>query len=354
VRACAAAAVLAGALLLAASANADPQVDAAHAVASYTAMEQYLFDPGSHRYLEQFAWPVSQAVSATIAVSRIPGVHTDAASHVADGFQQLASLRHGGMYEANVGFPVYFDDNEWIAQDLLDWNAVRPDSPSVAKAEAIFAGVAHAWDDDATTPCAGGVYWTTASGDEDRNTVSTANGALVGLRLYALTHRPVFLYWSRRMLAWVDTCMLAPDGLYWDHIRRDGSIDQTEWSYNQGTLVGAYVLLYQTTGDGTALAHAEQVADTALAAYTGARLSTEPPAFAAIFFARLLALAAVDGRTAYVDAAEAYASSAWDAMRDPGTGLFHGNGSTSLLSQAAFVQLYADLALTGTGAAARR
>jgi hypothetical protein len=340
-------------LLLAAPAYADPQTNAGHAVASYVAMERYLFDPGSHRYHETYAWPVSQAVSATIAVTRIPGVQTDAAARVMDGFRQLAPLRHGSLYQASAGSAFYYDDNEWIAQDLLDWNAVQPDPRSVGKAEAIFDGVVHAWDADASTPCAGGVYWTTASGDEDRNTVSTGNGALVGLRLYALTHRPVFLYWSRRMLDWVNACMHAPDGLYWDHVSGDGTIDTTEWSYNQGTLVGAYLALYETTGDPNALAQAEQVADTALAAFTGPRLATEPPAFAAIFFARLLALAAVDGRTSYVDAAEAYASSAWDDLRDPTTGLFHGSGSTSLLTQAAFVQIYADLALTESGAAAR-
>jgi Glycosyl hydrolase family 76 len=346
--------VLAGALLLATSAHADPSTDAAHAVASYTAMERYLFDAGSSRYHELYAWPVSQAVSATIAVSRIPGVRTDAAAHAVDGFRQLAPLRRGALYEADAGAPVYYDDNEWIAQDLLDWNAFRRDLPSVTRAEAIFGGVVRAWDGDPTTPCAGGVYWTTASGDEDRNTVSTANGALVGLRLYALTHRPVFLFWSRRMLDWVNACMLAPDGLYWDHVRADGTIDRSEWSYNQGSLVGAYLLLYETTRDPTALAHAEQLADTALAAFTGPRLSTEPPEFAAIFFARLLALAAVDRRMTYVAAAEAYASAAWNDLRDPRTGLFNVPGSTSLLSQAAFVQLYADLALTESGAAARR
>ena len=306
-------------LVLVSPAQAAPRVDTQRAVASYTAMERYLFDAAGGGYPKTQAWPISQAVSATIAVASIPGAS------------------------------IYYDDNEWIAQDLLDWNAFRRDPASVASAEAIFNGVVQAWDADVSTPCAGGVYWTTAEDVRDRNTVSTANGALVGLRLYALTHRPVFLSWSRRMLDWVNACMLAPNGLYWDHVAADGTVDRHEWSYNQGSPIAAYILLYETTHDRSALARAEQLADGTLSAFTGDWLA-EPPEFAAIFFQHVLELAAVDGRTRYVAAAQSYADAAWDALRDPQTGLL----STGLLGQAAFVQLYAHLALTETAAAARR
>lgn len=342
-----AAVVFACALLLAAPAEARTSTDAQHAVASYVSMQRYLFDPATEQYRDAQAWPISQAVSATIAVARIPGVRTDAAGHAALGFRQLAPLRQGSLYEASAGGSFFFDDNEWIAQDLLDWNQLHRDPAAVARAEAIFQGVVRAWDGDAATPCAGGVYWTTTAGNSDRNTVSTANGAVVGLRLYALTHRPVFLYWSRRMLDWVNDCMLDPNGLYWDHVAADGTVDRTEWSYNQGSPIAAYLLLYETTGDRSALARAEQLADGTLDTFSDRWLS-EPPEFAAIFFQHVLELAAIDGRRRYVAATQAYADAAWDELRDPQTGLL----STGLLGQAAFVQLYAHLALTESGAAA--
>jgi mannose/cellobiose epimerase-like protein (N-acyl-D-glucosamine 2-epimerase family) len=336
-------------LVLAVPASAARPPDASRAIASYVAMERSLFDTESGTYRDAQAWPVSQAVSATIAVASIPGARTDAAAHAALGFRQLGSLRQGALYEAQTGASIYYDDNEWIAQDLLDWNDFRHDPGSVADAKAIFAGVVKAWDDDGATPCPGGVYWTTAADIRDRNTVSTANGALVGLRLYARTHDPALLYWSRRMLDWMNTCMLAPNGLYWDHVAADGTVDRREWSYNQGSPIAAYLLLYETTGDRSALARAEQLADGTLSAFSGNWLA-EPPEFAAIFFRHLLELAAVDGRTRYVAAAETYADAAWGTLRDPQSGLF----STGLLGQAAFVQLYAHLALTESGAGARR
>lgn len=313
-------------------------------------MTNTFFDPETQTYRDARAWPVSQAVSAAIAVARIPGAGTDAAPYAVLGFHQLDPWRTGSLYRASAEGDVFYDDNEWIAQDLLDWNALHHSPTAVARAEGIFGGITRAWDGDTSTPCAGGVYWTTEADVRDRNTVSTANGALVGLRLYALTHSRTYLAWSERMLAWVNRCMLAPNGLYWDHVSGDGTIDQREWSYNQGSLLGAYLLLYETTGERSSLVRAERIATAALAEFSGPLLSGEPPEFAAIFFDRLLELAAVDGRRSYVDAARTYGDVAWNELRDPETGLF----SADLLGQAAFVQLYAHLALTDTGAAARR
>jgi predicted alpha-1,6-mannanase (GH76 family) len=196
----------------------------------------------------------------------------------------------------------------------------------------------------------GGVYWTPRNGN--RNTVSTANAALVGLRLYALDRNPALVYWARRMLDWLNACLLGADGLYADHVDSTGTVRGSEWSYNQGTVLGAYLELYETTHDPAALARAEAIADAALAHFAPRWLVTEPPEFAAIFFRRLLELAAVDKRQSYVAAAEAYGTNAWNTVRDPQTGLFAFPGSKDLLVQASFVQLYAELAtVTGTRAA---
>jgi hypothetical protein len=252
---------------------------------------------------------------------------------------RLEDLRSGAVYSAYAGGAVYYDDNEWIAQDLLDVGRQ-------ARAIELFGAVARAWDADPSKPCSGGIVWTTAKANDDRNTVSTANGALIGLRLYALTRRPVFLYWSRRMLTWLDQCMLAPNGLYWDHIDSHGVVDSTHWTYNQGSLIAANVLLYRTTRDAGALARAEQLADATLAYFDAHKLAAEPPEFAAIFFRHLLELAAIDGRTDYVAAAQAYADGVW-AARAPRTNLVRFGHPTRLLEQAALVQVYAALARAG-------
>ena len=86
-------------------------------------------------------------------------------------------------------------------------------------------------------------------GNGDRNTVTTATGALLAMRLYFVTLDQRYVSWAQRMLAWVDACMQAPKGLLWDHVDLDGAIDETHWSYNQGTAIGANVLLFRATGE---------------------------------------------------------------------------------------------------------
>jgi predicted alpha-1,6-mannanase (GH76 family) len=324
--------------------------DAARAASSFNAMERYLYDRQAGDYREQVgvaagthAWPFSQALAANIAIAGLR--RADVQAPVRARLDTLERrFRSASAYVAWPRGDLYVDDNEWLAEDFLDWSDLTGDRNARTRAAAIFGAVVDAWDDVAAHPCSGGVFWTTSAANHDRNTVTTANGAIVGLRLYAATKQARYLAWSKRMLRWLDTCLLASDGLYADHIDLRGAVNGTQWSYNQGSVIGANVLLYTLTGDRHALARAEQIADAALAHFAGRWQKGEPPEFAAIFFRNLLALAAADGRDDYVAAAESYGDKAWATARDAHTGLFTFTGKARLLEQAALVQLYAALA----------
>ena len=320
-----------------------PGRDAARAQLAYRAMERIYFDRSSGDYRQtplgrvgSHAWPYSQALAATIEVARVRGARSMASLAVPARISELdRRFRVRGVYHARPKGDVYYDDNEWIAQDLLDWDAVRGSASARRKAARIFSAVTRAWDTSSTKTCPGGVQWTSARGNDDRNTVSTANGAIVGLRLYLLTRRAGYLRWAQRMVGWVEQCLRNPDGLYGDHISGSGSFDRTEWSYNQGSMIEAYRLLYRATRDPVDLARAESIADSTLAAFRG-RWAHEPAAFAAIFFRRLLALGGDDGRKGYVAAAQRYADRLWASPKP------------QLFAQAAVVQVYAALAATTT------
>ena len=313
-------------------------------------MERYLYDGRTADYRERIgaapgahAWPFSQALAANIAIASLP--HLGVQAPVRARFATLERrFRSAAAYVASPHGDLYLDDNEWLAEDFLDWSDLTGAHTARVRAVAIFNAVVDAWDDVSSHPCSGGVFWTKSPANRDRNTVSTVNGAVVGLRIYAATKQARYLTWSKRMLAWTDKCMLVSDGLYADHIDLRGTVDGTHWSYNQGGVIGADVLLYIVTGDTQALARAELIADAALAYFAGRWMSGEPPEFAAIFFRNLLALAASDGRADYVSAAESYGDEAWATARNARTGLFAFHGKTRLLEQAALVQLYAALA----------
>jgi hypothetical protein len=314
--------------------------DAARARHAYASMERTYFDPRSGDYRDttgrptgSSAWPFSQALAATLEVARLEGPGASIHRALRYRFAMLdRRFRAGELYAASPHGYVYYDDNDWIALDLLAWNNLHANRSAVRRAARVFDGVAAAWASGTASICPGGVPWTAAPGNQDRNTVTTANAAVLGLQLYLLSHRQFFLQWSVRMLAWLDQCLLAPDTLFWDHIAADGTIDETEWSYNQGSVMDAYRLLYLATRDPANLSRAEAIANATLAAFKS-RWADEPPEFAAIFFSRLLHLATLDGRSDYVAAAQGYADQLWSRPR------------ARLLEQAAVVQLYAALAI---------
>ena len=341
-------------LVLAPAGDAD--ANAYRAAVSLWAMRHTFYDRAADRYRETEgrraaarAWAYSQALAATIDMSAVP---RRGRLYVREAAQRVAGLaryrRRNGAYAAAIGprGDVYYDDNEWIALALVRWYELRHSMFALAKAERIFGFVVKAWDANPKDSCPGGVFWTTARGNGDRNTVTTATGALLGLQLYSITHSPSQLAWSKQMLAWVSHCMLAPDGLLWDHLTLDGGLDQSHWSYNQGTAIGANVLLYRLTSDASALQRAEDLADHSLAYFDTTPDGHEPPFFLAIFFQNLLDLSAADGNTEYRTDAQAFADAVWDRVHDPKTGLFrfHDGRPVRLLDQAAMVRIYAALA----------
>jgi uncharacterized protein YyaL (SSP411 family) len=346
-------AILLSALPLTSPARGDR--NAYRAAVSFWAMQRVFLDRSTGLYREvpgepqaARAWPFSQALSATIAVSGMP---VRGRLYVHEARRRLAMLeryrRPDGAYASVIGpsGAVYYDDNEWIGLELLRWYSLQHGRAALARAAHLFHLVTRAWDDDETHLCRGGVFWTDAPGNDDRNTVTTATGALLAMRLYAVTHNKGYVHWAQRMLAWVDACMLAPDALLWDHLGPGGVLDRNHWSYNQGTAIGAYALLYELTDDRHALERGEELADASLAYFDRSPGGSEPPFFLAIFFRNLLSLEAVDGEARYRVEAQTYANAVWDRVRDPTTGVFRfavGRPS-ELLEQAAMVQIYAAL-----------
>jgi hypothetical protein len=246
---------------------------------------------------------------------------------------------------ASGGGEKFYDDNEWVALQLVRGFRITGDRSMLAKAVEIFRLIEFGWDTGAHHPCPGGVWWTQREGTFKRNTVSNAPGAELGLELYQLTRQSLYLGWARRMYHWVQVCLRETNGLYVDNIDLNGAIDRSIYIYNQGTMLGAEVLLYQVTADTKYLRYAQEAAATTLAYFTPAQLEGQNPFFFAIFADNLLRLNAVAPNQAYVAYLQEYADHAWNTFHDPETGLFefHDKQATLLLQQAAMTQLFAYL-----------
>lgn len=326
-------------------------------------------DPGANPY--SYEWPYSQAMVAAIDRAGI-GSNGKAATKAAT---KTAKARIDGLaaywdptpaagagpahYASYVVAPLggggdaFYDDNEWDGLALIQWYQQTGDRASLKRAEKIFDLVVYGWDDDPSHPCPGGVFWTQASWSQDRNTVSNGPGAEIGAHLYLITGQKRYLDWAKKMVAWTDTCLLAPNGLYYDNIKLDSSIDKTQWSYNQGVMLGAKTLLYKATGQRHYLREAQAIAKAGLAFYGAIQSDgqthyfSQPARFNAIFFANLLQLVAVAPNPRYLAATKTYEGQARQRYFDKTTGLFRFDGSTApvtLLEQAAMVRIQSMLA----------
>jgi hypothetical protein len=364
------------------------QGDPARALLAYQAMQQNFYIPGSGLYEGEpysYLWSFSQALAATISVTSISGqVASQASAHSREIQVRLFGL---GKYwsapspvagkaptgeqpegeeagEGNEpaeapgitppqlpsfngevvppGGASYYDDNEWVGIELLRLYKLRHEAASLAKAEQIMAFVMAGWEENPKLACPGGVPFSDAPSNTDRNTVTDGPAAELGAQLFRITGNLVYLGFAQRAYEWVRHCLTESGGLYADHIRLHGVIDPSVWSYNQGTMIGAGALLYQATGNSEYLYQARQTAKAALAYFTIQRLSSENPFFVSVYFRNTMYLDAITHDPPGEKLPQSYIDSVWAHQRlTDNLFAFGSPPSTQLLYQAAVAQIYA-------------
>jgi hypothetical protein len=361
----------------------------ARALVAYKAMQENFYIPGTGLYEGEpysYLWPFSQALAATISVSNIRGQQARQAAayphelHVrlyglakywGPAGQTLPGAQPEGeeepegaespevagiaptslpSFNGNVAPPggvSYYDDNEWVGIELARLYRVSHEVQLLEKAEQIMAFVMAGWQGNPKLACPGGVPFSDSPSNADRNTVTDGPAAELGVQLYRLTNDVAYLQFAQMAYEWTRTCLLQSNGLYADHIRPHGVIGEALWSYNQGSMIGAGVLLYQVTHNGAYLYQARQTAKAALSFFTIERLLSENPFFPSVYFRNLLYLDSVTHDPPGAKLVQAYVDHVWVNQRLTSNLFAFGSPpSSQLLYQAAIVQTYALLSST--------
>jgi len=208
-------------------------------------------------------------------------------------------------------------------------------------AEALMRFEIAGWHAAPELGCTGGIPLTNTVENTDRNTVTTAPAAELALQLYRITANPEYINFAEQAYEWVRHCLLQPSGMYADHINRQGQVEPTLWSFNQGSMIGAGALLYQVTHKGAYLYQARQTAAAALAYFNLERLESENPFFPSVFFRNVMYLDSITHDPPGPRLAQAYVNNAWQNLRLTGNVFLGGSPpSPQLLSQAAIAQIY--------------
>jgi hypothetical protein len=347
-------------------------VNAERAQLAFGVMQKVYYIPGSGLYKGEpfsFLWPFSQALAATVSMANVPALKSSLAHEIQArlvGLKSYLDLNNSGSPEGTFtstlaafdgtvappggpGGTKYYDDNAWIGIELARMYEQTHNAAVLGSAEAIMAFEMAGWQtvgpQGQQIACPGGIPFSNAAENRERNTVTDAPTAELGVQLYRLTGNAQYLQFAEMAYEWVRSCLTQPNGLYADHIYPNGAIDSTEWSYNQGTMIGAGTLLYQATGSGAYLYQARQTAKAAIAYYTSERLGSENPFFASVYFRNMLYLDSVTHDPPGLKLVQGYVNYAWEHLRLSDNVFVAGSpASAQLLVQAAIVQDYALLA----------
>jgi hypothetical protein len=367
---------------------------AARAARAYRAM-QHSFHTRSGRYRRDgwvrlpgasaHLWPFARALVATLDLAGVgDGVPDgfDPDAEIGDRLEALRPYWDPGRdppaYASDppgtpFGGDRYHDDNAWVGLALIQLERLRPGSGWLGRAADLYRFALAGWASD-RTPSPGGVFWVeqgrgVGARNHDRNTVSTAPNAELGLHIAELTRAPPApdgRVGPREMYDWVLATLDASRGSnspgtgpFWDKLRGDGTIDRAPWSYNQGNMVGLNLLLARAAaraGAGAAatdhLRRAEAIARKTLPQFSADR-ELDRPAFKAILARNLLLLhhATEDDslRAELLDALTRYADWAWAERRDRRDRFHLPPGGVTLLNQSAIVQMLSLLAWDPAG-----
>jgi len=385
----------------------------------YTAMQTNFYLGASQGYLYNetsprarsnpyaYLWPFYEALAGTIDLSGVGT--TQQVVQPVDVDNRLTGLGaywngDAGGYDSyprspyGAGGDRYNDDIAWIGRAMVQLHRMgytSTASPSplgttpLERAKALFTFIKASWD-TTSSPSAGGVYWVQqpagAAGGKDRGTGPTGGFAKLALHLSdpKLTgQQDPYFTWGKTAYKWVHDNLLTKQGqaayvgkLYWDKILgSNGSLDTRYWSYNQGVMIGAGVLLarlaptyepgdpelrtYLNFSGKSVLELAVDTADAAIAYYNSVGWYSQPVIFNSLFFRNLLllcgALSPGDSKiSSYRGAAQTFADNVWNDSKihnmqkhmikfDPRTSVY------KLREQAGMVQLFACLAWIDAG-----
>ena len=154
----------------------------------------------------------------------------------------------------------YYDDNAWVVLAFAEAYEVTGNVQYRDWAERTLRFVLSGED----TQLGGGLYWK-ESEHSSKNTCTNAPAISGALRLYQLTRKPEYLATARRLYTWTNAHLQDTDGLYFDNIKLDGTVDKAKFSYNTALMIRANCLLHAVTKEPQYLTEAQRVAHAAAA-----------------------------------------------------------------------------------------
>lgn len=222
---------------------------------------QTYYQPSTGLFNTTGWWNSANALNAIINYMRATGSRAylgDISNTFAKAVNEAPSPTPGDFIDTA------YDDTQWWALTWLNAYELTHDSAYLQMAETMFTYVTNAWT---PSQCGGGLIWMTTNAYT--NAVTNELFLKLSSGLYQATHQQTYLTWANEELSWfnasgmLNSSNLINDGLSVSSTSPSSCQNngQTTWTYNQGSILGGLVSLYQITHNQADLTEAENIAN---------------------------------------------------------------------------------------------
>lgn len=228
------------------------------------------YPSGSGDPSSSYLWPYDGLVSGLAclnALDREVG-YTEAV----EGFERYFCTRGevGGYASGTNGTSGqgdrFYDDNSIVGLNLVEAYKQTGQKKYLDRAARIVEFLRSGRDETLGYALWWNESYKNVPGNDSSNKPACANGyALWFLTSYyevcPLEEKESVLKFAKEEYSWLRSTLRDDDGLYWNSLQADGSINKTKWTYNTGALIAGGVKLYKATSQKSYLEDAKTSAD---------------------------------------------------------------------------------------------
>ena len=228
---------------------------------AYTAFNKYFYNPTAKLYY-------SSTTKSGLGAIWTQAIYWDLAMDVYQRTNDTAQLTK--VTDMYAGAVAQYDNYNWnnnttwfIYDDMMWWITALARANQLtgnaAYLQHAIDGFNHVWS-GSYDPTAGGMFWDFQH--SGKNACINYPTVIAAVRLYQITKDTSYLAKAKMIYAWSKTNLVNPtNGEVADHKIGDGAPGYQDYTYNQGTAIGAGVMLYKVTNDTTYLNDAKQYAN---------------------------------------------------------------------------------------------
>ncbi|MBB5395294.1 glycoside hydrolase family 76 protein [Mucilaginibacter sp. AK015] len=240
---------------------ADPEFTAADATAAYTAFNKYYYNPSKKLYYsttsqDGLAAIWTQAIYWDMAMNVYERTKGPAQLAMVNDMYQGGFNQYDGYNWDNTTTWFIYDDMMWWVMALARANQLTGKPEYLQKA---IAGFNRVWNRSYDS-VKGGMFWDFQH--SGKNACINYPTVIAAMRLYKITGDASYLDKAKSIYGWAKANLFdVNSGRVADHKIGDNPPGYEDYTYNQGTAIGAAVALYNETKDNAYLDDAKLAAD---------------------------------------------------------------------------------------------